>query len=80
MKEFSKIDTNGDGTISEQELLDFMVHKVNEQKEGNQDHDFHKEIASSIFQEIDRDQSGTITIEEFVSAYLELQEMIQLRI
>ena len=61
--EFSRIDLNRDGSISLQEIIQFL----NDQTQGTVD----TSIAEQIFQEIDEDGSGVIILDEFVSTYFE---------
>ena len=70
--EFSRIDLNQDGTITEEEIVKFL----NQQTNGKVDTSY----AEQIFNELDDDGSGYVKLEEFILNYFEKQKEVKERI
>eukprot|EP00347_Sterkiella_histriomuscorum_P014348 403361215 len=70
--EFKKLDINNDGSITIEEVVEFL-----KQKGGN---NVDTRIAEELFIEIDRDQSGRISLNEFVESYFLQQREVEERI
>ena len=51
-EQFAKIDTNGDGEISEEEFLDYKMEET-------------KKVTAKVFSKLDTDKSGGISEEEY---------------
>jgi len=62
------LDKNNDGMISLDEIKDFLYEKLNGKGEVD------LSVADYIFDEIDQDDNGKVSIAEFVQAYFEQQK------
>ena len=69
-QEFNQIDINQDSDITFNELLSFF-----QQKNPN----VTEEDLKKIFELFDRDQNEKITIEEFIYAYIKLEEQLKIK-
>ncbi|CDW87383.1 c2 domain containing protein [Stylonychia lemnae] len=82
--EFKKLDYNNDDTITLNEIVKYLQEKVGDfqiqinVEQGGQDID--TGIAEEIFREIDKDNSGTISLVEFVESYFDQQREIEERV
>jgi hypothetical protein len=70
-KAFLEQDKDLDNEISQDELLSFLDSNM---KNGQK---FDRTLASKIFQALDLDQSGKITVEEFIKNYMSIEEEIK---
>lgn len=71
-REFADIDINHDTWISRQELYTYL-----DRRSGGQ---FDRGIADEIFERMDKDQNGRVTINEFIKVYIEADEMLRKKI
>ena len=71
-QEFNRIDVNQDGSITFEEIERFLNAQTNGQVET--------EMAQSIFNAIDENESGVIQLDEFIDAYFEHQKYVKERI
>merc|ERR1719500_1419401 len=69
-KIFRVFDVNSDGTISEKELKRLIKDMFMMIKEENPEEASKEFITSSTFAEMDEDQNGKVTLEEFTAAIL----------
>merc|ERR1712172_228218 len=82
-KIFRVFDVNSDGTISEKELKRLIKDMFMMIKEENPEEASKEFITSSTFAEMDEDQNGKVTHEEFTTAILareEFSKMLTLKI
>ncbi len=70
--EFSRIDISQDGSVTLDELRQFLLQNT----EGRVD----TGIAEAIFQEIDIDGSGVVLLQEFVESYFIKQKIVKERL
>jgi hypothetical protein len=70
-KAFLEHDKDLDHEITQNELLSFLDSNM---KNGQK---FDRTLASKIFQALDLDQSGKITVEEFIKNYMSIEEEIK---
>lgn len=64
--EFSRIDVSGDGLVTFDELKGVLGGRT--------------EVAEQIFQEIDADNSGAVSLQEFVETYFVKQRLVKERL
>ena len=68
---FKIFDTNNDGTITQDEMQKIVKYLMMlMDQDDNPDHSSNQELASTAFKEMDKDQDGKVTKEEFVDACL----------
>jgi len=82
-KIFRVFDVNSDGTISEKELKRLIKDMFMMIKEENPEEASKEFITSSTFAEMDEDQNGKVTLEEFTTAILareQFSKMLTLKI
>ena len=70
--EFKQLDINQDGSITLDEIVHFLQSKSGQQVDTR--------LAEEIFAEIDKDQSGRVSLVEFVEAYFAQQMEVEERI
>ena len=68
MGEFRAIDANNDKILTYQEICRFL-----DEKQGYQ---FDRGVAQDLFRRMDRDRDNTITTDEFVQAYAEMEDQL----
>lgn len=71
-REFNDIDINHDQWISKPELYAYL-----DRKSGGP---FDRGIADEIFERMDKDYNGRITVNEFIKVYIEADEMLRKKI
>ena len=71
-EEFKQLDINQDGSITLDEIVQFLHSKSGQQVDTR--------LAEEIFAEIDKDQSGRVSLVEFVEAYFAQQMEVEERI
>jgi hypothetical protein len=71
-KEFAEIDVNHDQNITKDELLIYL-----DRKSGKQ---FDRAIANEIYEQMDKNHDGTVTINEFIKVYIEADEILNKKI
>ena len=73
-EEFKVLDKNNDGMISLDEIKDFLYEKLDVNYHGDLVQgkgEVDLSVADYIFDEIDQDDNGKVSIAEFVQAYFE---------
>jgi Ca2+-binding EF-hand superfamily protein len=79
--EFSVIDTNKDGKIDSEELLIFL--KKNSEKRLNREttlgelEDIEKWIVAPIFESLDIDGDGYVSIQEYITTFLQHKKNLE---
>jgi Ca2+-binding EF-hand superfamily protein len=72
VNEFEEIDKNHDRELNYEEIVEFLS-----KKQGT---GFDQKLCLDLFQRMDKDKDGVITIDEFIWSYVEQEESIQNRI
>jgi len=71
-KAMRDIDVNHDEYISREELFMYLDRKA--------EREFDRNIANEIFEHMDKNHDGTITVDEFIRVYLEADEILRKKI
>ena len=71
-REFADIDINHDSYVLKEELYAYMDRRTGIQ--------FDRAIAEELFDHMDKDRNGRVTINEFIKVYIEADEMLQRKI
>ena len=80
-KQFEAMDTSGDGTLTKDELVNFLFDKAKGQmspsKHGEAEQSY-MDLAGALFDRMDADHDQKIKLDEFVDFYyLEQRQMIE---
>ena len=68
---FNEIDTNKDGFIQRGELRSFFLNR------GISDEEQLSVVVDDIYEQIDEDEDGTISVEEFVNKFMEMRVRLE---
>ena len=73
LNEFGEMDTNKDGFLSREELRNFFY------KKGITDEEQLFALVDDIYEMLDEDEDGTISLDEFVNKFMETRAKLEAR-
>ena len=80
-KQFEAMDQSGDGSLSKEELVNFLFDKVKGQMSPSKQADTrqnYEDLAEALFSKIDVDNDQKVRLDEFVDFYyLEQRQLIE---